>query len=54
MSIYETAVPKVSAAKGRTQNDGKVMTLHEGTVKEYATSQKVAGSIPAVFIGILH
>ena len=56
MSIYETAVPKDSAAKGRTQNDGKgkVMTVHEGTEKQYATSRKVAGSMPDVVMGIFH
>jgi hypothetical protein len=56
MCVYETAVPKGSAAKGRTQNDGKckVMTVHEGKAKEYATSRKIAGSIPDVFIGIFH
>ena len=56
MPIYETAVPKDSAAKGRTQNDGKgkVMTVHEGTEKQYATSRKVAGSMPDVVMGIFH
>jgi hypothetical protein len=56
MCVYETVVPNGSAAKGRTQNDGKgkVMTAHEGKENEYTTSRKIAGSIPDVVIGIFH
>jgi hypothetical protein len=56
MCVHEIAVPKGSAAKGRTQNDGKGrdMTVYEGKEKEYATSRKIAGSIPDVVTGIFH